>query len=131
MEKWTRLENPNFSDNEDTYETDTDNMCTDEPIDLKQMMCDPNQSQEDASSDWDTSKMVKTKAFRIKDILGLEENERIVATVPSKLPNTIDSNFSDLNKSLSTTPTTISMFYTRYDLISSEKKNKPFSLSTY
>ena len=112
MAKWARLESPSFSDNEDTYETDTDNVCTDEPIDLKQMMCDPNQSQEDASSDWDTSKLVKTKAFRIKDILGLEENERIGATVPSTLPNTIDSHFSDLNKSLTTTPNTIGMFCT-------------------
>lgn len=112
MAKWTRLESPSFSDNEDTYEMDTDIVATDEPIDLKQMMCDPNQSQEDASSDWDTSKSVKTKAFRIKDILGLEENERICATVPSTLPNTLDSNFFDLNKPLTTTPNTISMFYT-------------------
>ncbi|XP_055324519.1 homeobox protein ceh-30 [Sitodiplosis mosellana] len=105
MAKWTRLESPYFSDNEDTYETETDNVCSDEPIDLKQVMCNPNQCQEDASSDWETSKLVKTKAFRIKDILGLEENERIAAT-PSTLPN-LDSNFSSLNKSSTTTPNTI------------------------
>lgn len=107
MAKWTGLESPNFSDNEDTYETETDNMCSDEPIDLKQVNCDPNQSQEDASSDWETSKLVKSKAFRIKDILGLEENEKFATT--SATAN-LDSNFTALNKTLTTTPNTLSMF---------------------
>lgn len=80
MEKWTQLESPNYSDNDDTYDTETDNMCLDEPIDLKQINCDPNQNHENTSSDWDTAKFVKSKAFRIKDILGLEENDKLTTT---------------------------------------------------
>lgn len=107
MAKWTRLESPSFSDNDDTYETETDNMCTDEPIDLKQVNSDLNQNQEDVSSDWETSKLVKTKAFRIKDILGLEENEKFTTTTSS---TNINSNISVHSKSLATPSNAISMF---------------------
>lgn len=101
MAKWTRLESPHYSDNEDTYETETDHLCTDEPIDLKQVNCDGNQSQEDASSDWDTSKLVKSKAFRIKDILGLDESEQFVAT--SKIQNCLTTlNQSSTTSAMST-----------------------------
>lgn len=91
MANWTRLESPNFSGNEDTYETEIDNVCSDEPIDLKQVNCEPNQNQEDASSDWETSKLVKTKTFRIKDILGLEENDKNAVT---SISSNLDSNFT-------------------------------------
>lgn len=97
MEKWTQLESPNYSDNEDTYDTETDNMCSDEPIDLKQVNYDPNQNHENTSNDWETSKLVKAKAFRIKDILGLEENDKFTTT-------------ANLDRNLTATTRNTSMF---------------------
>lgn len=100
MANWTRLKSPQFSDNEDTYETEPDNIGSDEPINLKQVNhCDPNHNQEDSSYDWDTSKLLKAKAFRIKDILGLEENEKL-ANVPPK--SNQNGHFVTLNKTSST-----------------------------
>lgn len=80
--------------NDDTYEIEINNISSDEPIDLKQVNCG-----EDTSNDWDTSKLIKTKAFRIKDILGLDEKE--------KLASSIQHGFVPINKSTiksSTTP---------------------------
>lgn len=93
MANWTRMQSPSFSDNDDTFDTETYNMCSDEPIDLKQVNnCDPNQNHEDASCDWDTAKLVKSKAFRIKDILGLEDNDKLVAvSTPNPASNFIAS----------------------------------------
>ncbi|XP_031631219.1 homeobox protein ceh-30 [Contarinia nasturtii] len=101
MSKWTRLESPNFSDNEDTYETETENMCADEPINLKQVNYDQNHSQEDASSDWETTKSMKTKAFRIKDILGLDDNEKMSTMPTTHLDGTL--NKSTITSSSNTT----------------------------
>lgn len=105
MANWTQMESPNFSDNDDTYDMDIDNMCANEPIDLKQVnKCDPNQNHEDASSDCETLKLVKSKAFRIKDILGLEENEKL---------NTASASSFDENLTVSTPSSlnTTSMFF--------------------
>lgn len=77
MAKCMKLESPKYSDNDDTYDTGMDIMCSDEPINLKQVNDEPNHSQEDGSCDWETSKLVKTKAFRIKDILGLDDSEKL------------------------------------------------------
>lgn len=85
MAKWTDSESAIFNENDDTYETEV-NMCPDEPIDLKQVNCDVQQ--EDTSSDWDTTKLLKSKAFRIKDILGLDENEKTVSS-PLSSPNSL------------------------------------------
>lgn len=104
MAKWMRLESPSqcSSDNDDSYDIiETNNMCTaDEPIDLNQVNCESHPAHEDTSNDWDTSRLVKTKTFRIKDILGLDDNEKIssaksmpigfttFATVPTTSPST-------------------------------------------
>lgn len=83
MAKWMRLESPQCSsDNEDSYDIETNDMCTtaDEPIDLKQVIYESHPAHEDqTSNDWDTSRLVKTKAFRIKDILGLDDNEKFAS----------------------------------------------------
>lgn len=86
MAKWMRLDSPQCSsDNDDSYDIETDNMCTanDEPIDLKQVTCGTYPAHDDqTSNDWDTSRLVKAKAFRIKDILGLDENEKFPSAKP-------------------------------------------------
>lgn len=104
MAKWTKLVSPQYSDNDDTYETDTNIVCSDEPIDLKQVNCEPNHSHEDGSCDWETSKLVKTKAFRIKDILGLDESEKL-----AKTPQSIQNGLAALTKSTTTPPSAASM----------------------
>lgn len=94
MAKWMQLESPQCSsDNDDSYDIETNNMCTaDEPIDLKQVNCESHPAHEDTSnSDWDTSRLVKTKAFRIKDILGLDDNERISNAKSMSIPTTSPS----------------------------------------
>lgn len=100
MAEWTKVESPHYSDTDDTYDIETNNMCSEEPIDLKQVNYEPNHSHENASNDWDTSKFVKSKAFRIKDILGLDEAEKL-----AKTPSTIQDSVNALAKS----PTTPSM----------------------
>lgn len=102
MAEWTKIESPHYSDTDDTYDIETNNMCSDEPMDLKQVNFEPNHSQENASNDWDTSKFVKSKAFRIKDILGLDEAEKL-----AKAPSTVQDSVTALAKS----STTSSMCY--------------------
>lgn len=98
MAKWMRLESPQCTDNDDSYDNETNNLCTaDEPIDLKQVNCESQPVNDDTSNDWDTSRLVKTKAFRIKDILGLDDNEKKLASAKS-MPNS----FTTLTK-ISTT----------------------------
>lgn len=80
--KWMRLESPQCSsDNDDSYDMEPNDLCTaDKPIDLKQVNCEVHPSHDDqTSSEWDTSRLVKTKAFRIKDILGLDDNEKFAS----------------------------------------------------
>lgn len=89
MATWTHSESSIFLDKDNTFETENGNICSDKPMDLKQVIC----NQEDTLSDWDTSKLVKTKAFRIKDILGLDENEKLMST------STDGNNFNNLKKS--------------------------------
>lgn len=80
MAKWMHVESPQCSDNDDSYDDETNNMCSvDEPIDLKQVICESHPVHDDTSNDWDTSRLVKTKAFRIKDILGLDDNEKLAS----------------------------------------------------
>lgn len=73
-----QLESPQCSDNDDSYDTGTNNKYTidAEPIDLKQVNLESQSVHEDISNNWDTSRLIKTKAFRIKDILGLDDNEK-------------------------------------------------------
>lgn len=80
--KWMQLESPQCSsDNDDSYDMEPNDMCiADKPIDLKQVNCKVHPSHDDqTSSEWDTSRLVKTKAFRIKDILGLDDNEKFAS----------------------------------------------------
>lgn len=91
MAMWTHLENFDSLDKDEAYEIQKDNVCSDEPMDLKQV--DENKSIEKTLSDLNVSKLVKTKAFRIKDILGLDENEELAST-----PD-YENNFTVLRKS--------------------------------
>lgn len=65
----------NFSENDgvnDSSDSDSDQIC-DKPIDLKQSYkC----NQLNATNDSVLSKLVKSKAFSIKDILGLDESDK-------------------------------------------------------
>lgn len=78
MAMWTHLENFDFLDKDEAYEIQKDNVCSDEPMNLK--LIDENKSIKNTLSDLNVSKLVKTKAFRIKDILGLDENEQLTST---------------------------------------------------
>lgn len=73
MAMWTHLENVDSLDKGEAYEIQKNNVCSDEPMNLKQI--DENKSIKNTLSDLNVSKLVKTKAFRIKDILGLDENK--------------------------------------------------------
>lgn len=101
MATWTHSESSNLFDKDNTLETENGNMCSDKPMDLKQVIC----NQDDTLSDWDTSKLIKTKAFRIKDILGLDENEKLMST------SNDGNNFKIFNKSSTITSNAPSMLY--------------------
>lgn len=76
MEKCRRFVANNLSENgvDDSSESDSDQNC-DKPIDLKQTYkCD----QMNATNDSVLSKLVRSKAFSIKDILGLDESDKNV-----------------------------------------------------
>lgn len=116
--KWMRSESPSCSsDNDDSYDMEANTMCTmaDEPIDLKQVNCEVHQSHDDqTSNDWDTSRLVKTKAFRIKDILGLDDNEKFASAKSMPIGFTTLTKVS--NPSASTVPC---MYYILFKLIRS------------
>lgn len=67
----------NLSENggDDSSDSDSDQIC-DKPIDLKQTYNDNKSNQLNATNDSVLSKLVKSKAFSIKDILGLDESDR-------------------------------------------------------
>lgn len=74
MEKCQQFVGDNSSENgvDDSSDTDSDEIC-DKPIDLKQTYkC----NQMNATNDSVLSKLVKSKTFSIKDILGLDESEK-------------------------------------------------------
>lgn len=102
MAKWMQVdESPQCSDNENSYDDEMNDMSTiDEPIDLKQVICESHPTHDDASNDWDTSRLVKTKAFRIKDILGLDDNEKLAKA------KSMPISFTTLASSPSTVPCT-------------------------
>lgn len=72
MEPWTKLSD-HSSDNEATNDTEID----DEPIDLKQVNRDDGRSRCDIPNDWESLRLIKAKAFSIKDILGLDDKEKL------------------------------------------------------
>lgn len=79
MEKCQRFVANNSSENgvDDSSDSDSDQNC-DKPIDLKQTYkCD----QLNATNDSVLSKLVRSKAFSIKDILGLDESDKNVERV--------------------------------------------------
>lgn len=99
MSKCTKSDIPQYSDDDDEYETETNILCSNKPIDLKRVSGEPNHSQEDISCDWETSKLVKTKAFRIKDILGLDESKQF-----TKAPQSIQDAFTKASNTPSPAP---------------------------
>lgn len=105
MEKWKRFTEDNLNDNSDSSGSESDQMCNDEPIDLKQVTHEKHSKSIDVvsvvSNDWESLKLVKSKAFRIKDILGLEENEKKLHATQNE--HSID--VKDSIKSSFTTPT--------------------------
>lgn len=86
METWTKLSD-HSSDNETTNDTEIG----DEPIDLKQIDHADDHNRRGESNDWKTLRLIKAKAFSIKDILGLDEKEKQRSTYS-------DSNVSDQRK---------------------------------
>lgn len=72
MEPWTKLSD-HSSENDATNDTDID----DEPIDLKQVHRDNDGSRCSMPSDWESLRLIKAKAFSIKDILGLDDKEKL------------------------------------------------------
>lgn len=72
MEPWTKLSD-HSSENDATNDTDID----DEPIDLKQVDRDNGGSRCSMPSDWESLRLIKAKAFSIKDILGLDDKEKL------------------------------------------------------
>lgn len=89
METWTKLSD-HSSDNETTNDTEIG----DEPINLKQIDHVDDHTQRGEPNDWKTLRLIKAKAFSIKDILGLDEKEKQRSTYSDinvadqrKLPN--------------------------------------------
>lgn len=104
MEKWSRLKSDhNSSENDDTNDTE---IIDNEPIDLKQVESKHNYNHVDVDNDWESLRLIKSKAFTIKDILGLDENEKLRSTQCN------ESYVTDLSKSSSvlSDPSMFSLF---------------------
>lgn len=72
MATWMKLSD-HSSDNESTNDTEIG----DEPIDLKRV----DHENHHHSNDWESSlRLIKAKAFSIKDILGLDETDKLRST---------------------------------------------------
>lgn len=113
MEKWSRLKSDeNSSENDDTTDTE---IIDNEPVDLKQVEPKHSYNHVDVENDWESLRLIKSKAFTIKDILGLDENEKLRSTQCN------ESDVTDLSKSSSVTlsdPSKFSLclliFFSRY-----------------
>lgn len=75
MAKLNDCTNPNRDSRDDGSDLESDDISVTEPINLREMDFESTHN----PREWESLNLIKSKTFTIKDILGLDENEKSIA----------------------------------------------------